>query len=69
MRYGRTELYRLYENGAWIGDVLAIDHPSVHRIGEPETFTLRKDGRFIEEGSDWGGLYVGRARSYYDPSF
>jgi hypothetical protein len=39
--------------------------------GSIYTFTLRKNGRYVEKGSSMKGtkLWVGDRREYYDPSF
>lgn len=40
--------------------------------GEIMTFSLRKNGRFVEKGSKartGGRLTIGKARRYYDPHF
>ena len=34
-----------------------------------ETFTKRKNGRFIQQGSDYGTLAIGYRDEYYDYSF
>ena len=37
--------------------------------GRLTRFTVRKDGKFRKEGSDYGTLTIGTYREYRDPSF